>query len=101
YCYYRALSSFSTRRSSDLLRLMRLFPLPLPYRFEVSNLPTSFSFCLCWIIFRRLTKVDGLAPVPWRTCFPVNGLLMRLRSNARRSEEHTSELQSRFDLVCR
>ena len=31
-------------------------------------------------MLRRRTKVDGLAPVPWRTCFPVSGRLIRLRS---------------------
>ena len=32
---------------------------------------------------------------------PFNGLFMALHSDRNRSEEHTSELQSRFDLVCR
>ncbi|KAH9388614.1 hypothetical protein TYRP_007956 [Tyrophagus putrescentiae] len=34
-------------------------------------------------MLRRLTKVEGLAPVPWRTCLPVSGRLMRFRSKGR------------------
>src|SRR5207249_5743611 len=36
-----------------------------------------------------------------RRRFPAGSVLRRSTSNLQRSEEHTSELQSRFDLVCR
>src|SRR5207249_10932527 len=40
-----------------------------------------------------------------RTCSPlshtVSGMKPRIEVSLMRSEEHTSELQSRFDLVCR
>src|SRR5207249_9761782 len=36
-----------------------------------------------------------------RDCVPPNPLKTKITNPAIRSEEHTSELQSRFDLVCR
>src|SRR5699024_11441227 len=58
----------------------------------------------------RVLRVPFGAPICWRTglvpplpnvvrlgCEPMGGHTWMLR----RSEEHTSELQSRFDLVCR
>src|SRR5699024_12093350 len=39
---------------------------------------------------------------PWKLgCLPLFRPDMRVRGEQPRSEEHTSELQSRFDLVCR
>src|SRR5437868_14319384 len=38
---------------------------------------------------------------PTRSCRSRRRALRRPSKRARRSEEHTSELQSRFDLVCR
>src|SRR5207249_10106167 len=68
---HRALHSFPTRRSSDLF--------VLTFRQRANT---------AWDIFRRLRSL--LMPPP------STGLGIK-----RRSEEHTSELQSRFDLVCR
>src|SRR5207249_12247857 len=42
---------------------------------------------------------DGLVLEP--PCLPEVGDGLRVKAAAPRSEEHTSELQSRFDLVCR
>src|SRR5690606_42058644 len=42
-------------------------------------------------------ECTAAAPCPW----PRRTVLARLRSEPQRSEEHTSELQSRENLVCR
>src|SRR5699024_11384376 len=74
YVLHRDLHSFPTRRSSDLTRLT-----------AASTASTS--------------------PIPSRTATWSNFFIRALSCAARpylgRSEEHTSELQSRFDLVCR
>src|SRR5207249_11376334 len=75
YIHSHALHSFPTRRSSDL------------DRFGV-----------------ELDTVDGMAAVLHRHDLGVLGAIGapgRDDQVFRRSEEHTSELQSRFDLVCR
>src|SRR5438067_13872495 len=42
----------------------------------------------------RAARTSSTSPLPW-SCSPW------LKPGRARSEEHTSELQSRFDLVCR
>src|SRR5207249_6421015 len=86
------LHSFPTRRSSDLIRLSHHFPFP-PRR-----------TCL-WM--PRLPRKAGSPPRFITPCAGTTSWCCVWRStthretNGRRSEEHTSELQSRFDLVCR
>src|SRR2546426_7711605 len=46
---------------------------------------------------RALLEISAATPVPWE-CRSVNG---SLPGNLDRSEEHTSELQSPCNLVCR
>src|SRR5699024_12320973 len=71
--HHRHLHSFPTRRSSDL----------------TSKASASTSICAWWA-------------KPWPTIAAKRtSTPKRSRSNCPRSEEHTSELQSRFDLVCR
>src|SRR5699024_12658977 len=84
YLLCLSLPSFPTRRSSDLLHLWSVrFPdlshasLPHPQR----SLPSM---------------QDTVRPANF-CCSPPSGRKETLRI---RSEEHTSELQSRFDLVC-
>src|SRR5699024_12378539 len=75
FVYHRDLHSFPTRRSSDLLAAG----------------PVWF-----------LNALHGISPV---TQIHVGDEVLapprHPRENEWRSEEHTSELQSRFDLVCR
>src|SRR5699024_11652554 len=92
------LHSFPTRRSSDLL-----------YPFNVCHLITSLSLYFSSVSFKQrllffgwfflwLIVLDHLIE-----CFHYV-LIIRfidVRYFVSRSEEHTSELQSRFDLVCR
>src|SRR5699024_12543771 len=97
FIYYRALCSFPTRRSSDLLsfamkRFFRIYPLLfvslilfiLFFDIEGHSLPASF--------------------VPLHADYEAKGPTYGYHLHSpvwTRSEEHTSELQSRFDLVCR
>src|SRR5207249_11812192 len=88
-CIHPALHSFPTRRSSDLIQFIGL-PGVRPSR-------------------KRLDSDNGDVPnVQIADLRVTHGRVKRaLRPNAGsvvcndRSEEHTSELQSRFDLVCR
>src|SRR5207249_10888408 len=78
----RLLHSFPTRRSSDLFP-----PLWARIRFE------SATFCRAHLNALATAKAGrGLAN-------PRSGF--GSSEGVERSEEHTSELQSRFDLVCR
>src|SRR2546428_2485392 len=63
-----------------------------------SHLPTGFS--------RRNAQDPKRARLPWRgianlTVLPAADIQSPLVREGPRSEEHTSELQSRSDLVCR
>src|SRR5207249_11216339 len=83
------LHSFPTRRSSDLPRRGGR---SLPRR---PKGPRDVLAAPSWrgrrLQRRSIARRDGVSPPPRR-----DG-----SRNHRRSEEHTSELQSRFDLVCR
>src|SRR5699024_12403104 len=72
------LLSFPTRRSSDLEGLV-----------EIGNTGRAL----------KETEIEkyGLVSFP----FAIDGVAVVVNPQNNRSEEHTSELQSRFDLVCR
>src|SRR5699024_12193349 len=78
-----ALHSFPTRRSSDLNHLA---PATLPRRF-------------CPVLPGHICSLPVEHPV--RHDSRDRTVLFGPSSSTLRSEEHTSELQSRFDLVCR
>src|SRR5699024_12660499 len=78
-CYMRLLPSFPTRRSSDLAF----------FAFFASRLDRNASM-------RANFSCDSNSTA-WAT-LSMSGWASREKF---RSEEHTSELQSRFDLVCR
>src|SRR5207247_9690433 len=82
-----ALPSFPTRRSSDL---------------QCGGRGLDFEAVLEWNLF----VVEGLQPdLTFVLALPAEDATTRvagqLRAPPDRSEEHTSELQSRVDLVCR
>src|SRR5699024_12475931 len=88
-CSYRSLplrSSFPTRRSSDLLYLQSWMRYALQYHFEMLKQELILNNCM-----RHLS-------CPYSFLILSQPLQIVYH---RRSEEHTSELQSRFDLVCR
>src|SRR5207248_10827872 len=95
------LHSFPTRRSSDLSKTPPFAgPVSLPHPSTVVTLFLRMRnsrplACLVTILFLRC----------WMACQFNLGWLMPSIPNSlaclRRSEEHTSELQSPYDLVCR
>src|SRR5207249_10892266 len=93
---HRSLPSFPTRRSSDLhkvgARLMSQMGL-LPWaRRLVSNIQQHLDE-------DTFVKITGTKARQWGLD-PYERHILRVTPEDR-SEEHTSELQSRFDLVCR
>src|SRR5207249_12109392 len=84
YRYLLYLHSFPTRRSSDLSDLFRLLnPEPVSRFSMYASMVSMFKLSLLTLHSCSLLYVLGAT------------ILFS------RSEEHTSELQSRFDLVCR
>src|SRR5207249_12248855 len=88
----RDLPSFPTRRSSDLFdRVLCCLVLD-----HISDLAGVFSE------MRRVCRPDGSVVVSiMHPAMMLKGVQARFTDPRTRSEEHTSELQSRFDLVCR
>src|SRR5207249_10794250 len=83
--YLRALPSFPTRRSSDLFQYKAAEPLAvllLPIVFEDSAAQPLAVLKPPPVLEKRASRPLAMLKSP-------------------RSEEHTSELQSHFDLVCR
>src|SRR5207249_9025040 len=91
----RHLHSFPTRRSSDLVMAADSvsFGLRAGERLGVVGESGSGKSTLALAILRMIKPSSQISPASMR---PGGVNLMTLRS-----EEHTSELQSRFDLVCR
>src|SRR5205085_12415431 len=96
--YHHDLPSFPTRRSSDLIaqRSSRSISLKVNSR-GIHGVSTSTSATPC-------SRKSGSARSPlalfshWRS---RNSMAKRKSRGNRRSEEHTSELQSQSNLVCR
>src|SRR5699024_12210363 len=94
YVLYRDLHSFPTRRSSDLLCTMfgLLYYLVTELIYIMNLLPNAYQkinqFFIQYVQTAFLPNYEHL-----QSFLPFLPTL--------RSEEHTSELQSRFDIVCR
>src|SRR5690606_41008630 len=82
--------------SSDLTQMIHHFWSRILARVVVIVLPGKSMWSKNLIRLRRMYSV---APV--MCCWPKNSALPRLAPWRMRSEEHTSELQSRENLVCR
>src|SRR5204863_1366946 len=92
---HRDLHSFPTRRSSDLLRVDQA---KATLRQQVGGvMPARFA------LDGSLGHAPDMPPLATLrdTLQASNAELTQRRSELERSEEHTSELQSRRDLVCR
>src|SRR5699024_11275794 len=96
-----ALHSFPTRRSSDLPAAGRwlieqdLYPDAIVTSDAVRTRQTT-----TWVI----NELEDKAPTPYldsRLYLSSASQVLSVINETERSEEHTSELQSRFDLVCR
>src|SRR5699024_12235802 len=84
YGYHPDLHSFPTRRSSDLAVSSYMAMCPA---FSTSTLSAYFAMS-------SIEWLTSMVVVPVSLCHVLIWPRMR-------SEEHTSELQSRFELVCR
>src|SRR5690606_41568643 len=95
------LHSVPTRRSSDLIRSMVINRINLFAKLLISCLSGDSSLIRsanCFLIFGMVTL--PVNPVKAITIIPQS--IQKGHPNHRkRSEEHTSELQSRENLVCR
>src|SRR5699024_9494887 len=72
----------------------------------IGKLVFSLGIILCTFRFRSVYQTVKLLILFYFTTFAIGGGLIGIhyflnQPMAMRSEEHTSELQSRFDLVCR
>src|SRR5207249_7395887 len=98
---YPVLHSFPTRRSSDLpidLIHVGCVRVELRARHEGDKAPVSRDHRRAPPKVRRRAAPDPGGGATYVGHWNVAGAAA---SSAARSEEHTSELQSRFDLVCR
>src|SRR5436305_5002980 len=89
YCsrHRRHLHSFPTRRSSDLLRRV-LIANPKVLAAWEDLTPLARNEWICWVLLPKKAETRSQH-------------IQRVQIRAVRSEEHTSELQSRPHLVCR
>src|SRR5207249_6802109 len=93
------LHSFPTRRSSDLRSPSRtVAPAARATSGVPSELPESATITSSGGTVWRWSDSKSIGR--YFASFQV-GTMTEIRGDRRRSEEHTSELQSRFDLVCR
>src|SRR5207249_5692903 len=94
---HRALPSFPTRRSSDLYTLEQSYGVKIVVPgagFLLNNEMGDFN------AGPGMTNTEGLIGTDPNLAAPGKRMLSSMSPTVR-SEEHTSELQSRFDLVCR
>src|SRR5207249_5513789 len=91
---HRYLHSFPTRRSSDLVGFA-----PAPPAAGARPARQEAALLFCTKLANRLrVRAEGAGRARGHTAGDRSGVAGAV---SRRSEEHTSELQSRFDLVCR
>src|SRR5699024_12682423 len=88
------ISSFPTRRSSDLTLL---FGQTLCIQTLIFF--WLFSIILALVYLSISIFIGSIAKNRWQAL--IGGITVWFLTIIARSEEHTSELQSRFDLVCR
>src|SRR5699024_11770768 len=93
----RPADAFPTRRSSDLIKKESSCAL-LSNKALVE--PSAIAHPFISEAFAKFWLISVARPDPPVMELTKNGALSGLFKNAR-SEEHTSELQSRFDIVCR
>src|SRR5207253_10283293 len=96
-CHLHDLHSFPTRRSSDFLTTGKFF-LATAHRAE--NVDREDKLKALVDAFARLHAEFGL-PVVWSLHPRTKSKVEDFGISLDRSEEHTSELQSRGHLVCR
>src|SRR5699024_11854218 len=90
---HRYLRSFPTRRSSDLNTVA------LPGTIDLDIACTEYTIGFDTAVNVAMEAIDKIRDTS--TSHERCSIVEVMGRNAGRSEEHTSELQSRFDLVCR
>src|SRR3712207_7999890 len=78
-----------------------LFPYTTLFRSVLGHRPRPADHRLVGLELREGLLQQGPRPVPTDAAHKVHGHVVRRRERRLRSEEHTSELQSRQYLVCR
>src|SRR5690606_39609250 len=94
----RLCASFPTRRSSDL---QNSFERLLDECRRLSPTPVLVMPSAGWVSAYPVTLDPSRPSWPWPRNAPFALSELAESGQARRSEEHTSELQSRENLVCR
>src|SRR5690606_40145974 len=93
------LLSFPTRRSSDLIAVGIIGDASWPFPPLRSPLLVLRPYRMAEVAAARLRL--GCCPSCWRACPACKPTRICWLETKARSEEHTSELQSRENLVCR
>src|SRR5690606_40191021 len=97
YSDCRDLPAFPTRRSSDLAGLAALMAPP-----DGGAQTAADEAYVEPLLYQALETEKSGVEVPWSNpATGSSGTIVIERTFYRRSEEHTSELQSRENLVCR
>src|SRR5207249_10980898 len=94
------LPSFPTRRSSDLVAIERTRTggrVAVAGCVHIERTSTAGRIVAARCVVTERKKTDGCVVDSHARCQVREGI----KTLSGRSEEHTSELQSRFDLVCR
>src|SRR5699024_11239367 len=93
--------SFPTRRSSDLIGIDQTIKTEVIVVGIVAVVAAEFIPDIAVVVLCLDPVVAPLPDIMTLNAIVLIEDVLVLRQPARRSEEHTSELQSRFDLVCR
>src|SRR5207248_10204014 len=96
---HRTLHSFPTRRSSDLYQRRRPYQNVAPCRSSSQGERDPNS---AWgIMLAGWKNIRATVPGPFLAALFLGAGFLAFVAWDQRSEEHTSELQSPYDLVCR
>src|SRR5699024_12742165 len=96
--HHRYLHSFPTRRSSDLTKNNSL--IECNYPISESHCSSIYIFFITFLINVIKASLDFAATAITSSWLKGSSKIPHAIFVKHRSEEHTSELQSRFDLVC-
>src|SRR5699024_11373264 len=101
HVHRRHLHPFPTRRSSDLFAYSLLEQFNLPLKRRMKKLSRGMLSAVGIIVGLASRAPLTIFDEPYLGLDAVSRELFYNKLLEDRSEEHTSELQSRFDLVCR
>src|SRR5699024_12855959 len=99
YTYHRGPRPFPTRRSSDL-KQRNYIGVEMGTE-KLNNRPVIIGSGPAGLFAALVLAQRGFNPIMLERGLDVDNRTNDINNFWNRSEEHTSELQSRFDLVCR